>query len=104
MLNNPNARITRYEPTKAKTAQGGKRHQKNSLSINNGFTSVLENMRGKHDKHTNARLRSAFVTAAAGSTASSNKNNNNIKIYRENAQGVKYESLTIANKSPILNP
>ena len=61
-------------------------------------------MRGKSDRNTNARLRSAIVSAGGINASTKSSCQDRIKIYRENAQGVKYESLTIANKSPILNP
>ena len=102
----------------SKTSHCGKRSkQKAYHSINakqasatGGFTSVLENLRGKHDKYVSARLRSAYITndtlkgVNTNSSIVTSSTKNNIRVYRETADGVQYESLTMKNKNPILNP
>ena len=85
--------------TKVKVV-GSKNMETNKSNDTKGFTSVLEKMRGNHDRYVSERLRSAYP---GGSSAARQEQNRTLA--GQVPRSVHYETIDgLSNPKSVLNP
>jgi len=85
--------------TKVKVA-GSKNMSPNKSNDNKGFTSVLEKMRGNHDRYISERLRSAYPNASYAARQEQNRT-----LGGQVPRSVHYETIDgLSNPKSVLNP
>ena len=79
-------------------AFGAKNISPNKSNDTKGFTSVLERMRGNHDRYVSERLRSAYANASSARQDQG-------KVFLQLPQSVHYETIDgLSGAKGVLNP